>query len=74
MLVTQVSLQVTQPSAVKEAQTALVRFDVLVLPHVQMQVFSTGTGESALVTAEDDATQVSGQLRPPHLYWNDALL
>lgn len=59
MLITQVCLQVTQPSAVEVAQPTLVGFDVIVLHHVEMQVLSTATCESAFVTAEDNALKVT---------------
>lgn len=59
MLITQVCLQVAQPSAVEVAQPALVRFDVIVPHHVQTQVFSTAACESAFVTAEDSAFEIA---------------
>lgn len=59
MLITQVCLQVAQQSAVEVAQPTLVGFDVIVLHHVQSQVFGTAAGESAFVTAENDALQVT---------------
>lgn len=74
MLITQVCLQVAQPSAVEVAQSALVGFDVVVPLHVQTQVVGTSARESALVTAEDDALKVTRQLRATHLYWHNTLL
>ncbi len=59
MLITQVCLQVTQPNAIEVAQPTLVGFDVIVLHHVQTQVFSTATCKSAFVTAEDNALKVT---------------
>ena len=74
MLIAQVCLQVVEPSAVKVAQPALVRFDVIVLHHVQMQVFGTAACEGTFVTAENDALEVTGQLGATHLYWNNSFL
>lgn len=71
MLIIQVCLQVTQPSAVKVAQPTFVGLDVIVLRHVQMQDVSTATCESAFVTAEDNALKITRQLRPTYLYWNN---
>lgn len=59
MLITQVCLQVAQPSAVEVAQSALVGFDVIVPRHMPTQVFSTAACESAFVTAEDGALKVT---------------
>lgn len=59
MLIAQVRLQVAQQSAVEVAEPTLEGFDVVVPHHVQTQVFSTAAGESAFVTAEDDALKVA---------------
>lgn len=74
MFITQVCLQVAEPSAVEVAQPALVWFDVIVLHHVQTQVFGTAACEGTFVTAENNALKVTGQLGATHLYRNNAFL
>jgi len=73
MLVTQVRLQLAQPSTVEVAQPTLVRPHVVMLQRVSPQVGRAAAGEGALVAAEDDALQVMGEFGSPHLDGNHAL-
>lgn len=66
MFLTQVCLQFAELSAVEEAQSTLVGFDVIMFHHVQMQVLSIATRKSAVVTAEDDTLKITGQLWATH--------
>lgn len=74
MLIAQVSLQVTQLSAVEVTKPTLVGPDAIVLRHVHTQVFLAATCKSAFMTAEDDALKVTGQLWATRLNRDDTLL
>lgn len=74
MLIAQVSLQVTQLSAVEVTKPTLVGPDVIVLRHVNTQVFRAAARKSAFMTTEDNALKVTRQLWATHLYRDDALL
>lgn len=74
MLIAQVSLQVTQLSAVEVTKPTLVGPDAIVLCHVHTQVFIAATCESAFMTTEDNALKVTRQLWATRLYRDDTLL
>lgn len=74
MLIAQVSLQVTQLSAVEVTEPTLVGPDVIVLRHVHTQVFRTAACKSAFMTTEDNALKVTRQLWATRLYRDDTLL
>lgn len=73
MLVPKVAVQFLRVLGLVVAELAFVRFQFIVLFYVLLEALVTGAGEGALITAEDHALQVLGQLGPAHFDGDHAL-